>query len=260
MIYFFYNIYPETLSYGKGEDYLKIAICDDSLADAETLRDILVQREGNNVIDLFDSGGSFLAAADGRDYDLVFMDVFLPDGDGVEVVLELRRVSPACEVVFVTVSDSYAVAAFSLRALHYIVKPFTEGEIDEVFDRLKTARASDAPPSTLTVCFGSDVYTLPQSDILRLEAGDHRTNIYMKNGSVYSTRLSFGKVAEELDSRFLQINRGIAVNMEHIVRWGAQDCEMSDRKRFLLNRRRKQELKEAYLTYKMNRMLDRAGD
>jgi DNA-binding LytR/AlgR family response regulator len=236
---------------------MKLAIVDDNRRDAEELRDILARTKDNHIIDLFETGGDFLAAAPERDYDLAFMDIYLPGEDGVEVVRKLRSISPQTGAVFVTVSDSHAVAAFSLQALHYLVKPFTEADVAEALRRAKEANRPEAPESTLTVTIGGDVYTLAQRDILRVEASDHKTNIFMKNGSVFSVYLAFGRVEAELDRHFLTVNRGVAVNMRHIVKWGAQDCEMDDGRRYLLNRRKRQQLKEAYFHYKLDEMADR---
>ena len=236
---------------------MKLAIVDDNKRDAEELRDILTGTEENHVIDLYETGGAFLASLPDRDYDLVFMDIYLPDEDGVSVVRKLRGLSPQTGVVFVTVSDSHAVAAFSLQALHYLVKPYAEADVAEALRRAKEANRHEEPESTLTVTIGVDVYTLAQRDILRVEASDHKTNIFMKYGTAYSVYLAFGKVEAELDRHFLTINRGLAVNMRHIVKWGAQDCELDNGRRYLLSRRKRQQLKEAYFHYKLDEMTDR---
>lgn len=236
---------------------MRIAIVDDIKRDAEELRDILVRTKENHVIDLFDTGEDFLPAALNHAYDLVFMDIYLPGEDGVEIVRKLRGFSPQTAVVFVTVSDSHAVVAFSVQALHYIMKPFTEAHVTEALRRAVEAHRVESPDSTLTVAIGRNVYTLPQRDILRAEASDHKTNIFMKSGSVYSVYLAFGKVEAELDRHFLTINRGVTVNMRHIIKWGAQDCELVDGRKCLLSRRKRQQLKEAYFHYKMDEMMER---
>ena len=238
---------------------MKIAVVDDNILDARRLRDIIshISSDDSHVIELFETGEDFLAAAGDKSFDLVFMDIYLGKENGIDIIRSMQGKSSETSVVFVTTSDSHAVAAFSLRALHYLVKPYTEEQIIEAIDRAKAKGASEPSGSTLTVCIGKDVYTIDQRDILRVEADDHKTNILMKNGSVYSTRLFFGKVEPELDSQFLTINRGIAVNMRHILKWGATDVEMCDGRSFLTNRRRRKQLKEAYFTYKMDEMSDR---
>ncbi len=234
---------------------MKIAICDDNLQDAEGLRDILTRTEGNDVIDLFRTGEEFLSAVRERKYDLVFMDIYLRDEDGITVVREMRKISPATDVVFATISDSHALAAFSVNAIHYLVKPYTEEDILEALRRARAPKALDRTESSLTISIGRDIYNLLQRDIIRVESDNHKTNIYMKNGSVYSTRMQFGKVEEELDRHFMTINRGLAINMRYVTKWGTQEVVLSDGRTCLVSRRNRQRLKEIYYFYKIDEMV-----
>ena len=118
---------------------------------------------------------------------------------------------------------------------------------------------TDLPESLLTIRIGSDIYTLNQNDIVRVEANDHKTNIFMKNGSVYSIWMPFSKVVPQLDKNFLTIKRGVAIHMRHVKKWGSQDCEMIDGTQYLLNRSARRQLKEAYFTYKMEECPRAAG-
>jgi len=231
---------------------MKIAICDDKRQDVDALRDMLTRLAESSVIDCFETGEAFLAAAGERAYDLVFMDIYLPGENGVEVIRRMRGILPDAAVAFTTVSDSHAVDAFSVYAIHYLVKPYTEADVVETLRRATKQDFSTAPKSTLTVRIGNDMYELDQRDIIRVEASDHKTNIFTKNGSVYSIWMLFGKVEAQLDKSFLTINRGVSLNMNHIAKWRAYDCETSDGKLFLLNRRRRQQLKEAYFAFQMD--------
>lgn len=233
---------------------MRIAICDDNRQDIETLRDDLIRIVDNAVIDTFKTGKAFLAAAKQQRYDLVFMDIYLEAENGIEVIKEMRKISAGTQVVFLTVSNTHAVEAFSVRAIHYLVKPCHPEDIAEAVKRAETMNLSDLPESMLTIRIGSDIYTLSQNDIVRVEANDHKTNIFIKNGSVYSIWMSFSKVESQLDKNFLTIKRGVAIHMRHVKKWGTQDCEMIDGTQYLLNRSARQQLKEAYFTYKMQEM------
>lgn len=233
---------------------MRFAICDDNRRDTETLRDILMHMSASSVIECFGTGEEFLAAARERRFDLVFMDIYLQKENGIEVIRALRKLAPETDVVFTTVSDAHAVDAFSVRAIHYLVKPFTEADVAEALERSARSKAAEPPGSVLSVRIGNDIYTLEQREIVRVEASDHKTNIFMKNGSVYSIWMQFNRVAPQLDDSFLPIKRGVAVNMRHIVKWRAYDCETSDGMSYLLNRGKRQQLKETYFAYKMNEL------
>lgn len=233
---------------------MRIAICDDNRQDATLLRDMLMKLSESTVIDCYETGSALLEAAQENRYDLVFMDVYLREENGVEVVRTLRAQSPETQVAFTTVSDAHAVDAFSVRAIHYLVKPYSTEDVAETLRRVRSAGTSGLPESTLTVRIGNDIYTLDQREILRVEASDHKTNIFIRNGSVYSIWMIFHKVVEQLDDTFLLIKRGVAVNMHHIRAWRAQDIETTDGMRYLLNREKRQQLKETYFAFKMNEL------
>ena len=114
---------------------MRIAICDDNRQDIETLRAYLVGGAENYVIDCFESGESFISEAKKNSYDLVFMDVYLPDEDGISVIRKPRDIAPKSVVVFTTVSDSHAVDAFSVRAIHYLIKPYTKEDVTEALKK-----------------------------------------------------------------------------------------------------------------------------
>ena len=121
---------------------MNIAICDASSLDAKALQDMLAKMADNYAIEFFDTGQVFLDAARKRRYDLAFMDIYLKGESGLDVVRRLNVVSPATRVVFTTCSDAHAVEAFNVRALHYLVKPFTQSDITEVMERMKFATRS----------------------------------------------------------------------------------------------------------------------
>lgn len=234
---------------------MNIAICDDCVSDAALLRDMLAQMAENCAIECFTAGRDLLDAARDRRFDLVFMDVYLKGENGIDVVRELNALSPSTRAVFTTCSDAHAVEAFNVRALHYLVKPFARTDIEEALERMRTSIESRAPDSTLTVRIGNDVYTLAQMDILRVESNNHKTNIYMRNGPVYSIWVPFRRVAAQLDSFFLTISRGVAVNMHHIVKWQSANCQMTDGTVYLFSRSNRQQMKEAYYNFKQDQLI-----
>lgn len=172
---------------------MRIAICDDNKRDTAFLRDIIMQKNESVVIDCYESGADFLAAQQELSHDLVFMDIYLNGENGIDVIRKMREIPSQTEVVFTTVSDEHAVDAISVRALHYLVKPFGEEDVAECMHRMKNASSSIHEESKLTIRIGNDMYTLDQRDIERVEASDHKTNIFMHSGSVYSIWMMFRK-------------------------------------------------------------------
>ena len=86
----------------------------------------------------FGDGAALLEAArSAPPFDVAFLDIYIPGESGLEVAKALRVRSPQTGLVFVTSSRDHAVTAFSLDALHYLVKPVRARDVAEVFRRLE---------------------------------------------------------------------------------------------------------------------------
>lgn len=229
---------------------MNIAICDDNWRDLQSLKTLLLRSADNCSIDCFESGEALLAEAKNKRYDLAFLDICLNGEDGLQVAKRLIDGMPGTKVVFTTVSDAYAVEAFSLDALHYLVKPVTQENVVEALRRREHLRAESAPINMLTVRIGNDIYTLRQPDIVRVESNNHKTVIYMLGGNVYSIWMHFNKIETLLDDQFLTIKRGVCVNMRHVARWGTQECMMVDGTTYLISRGKLQQARDLYFAFK----------
>lgn len=105
---------------------MRIAVCEDDQREREQLLDALRAWDPTRSAEIFADGASFLEAARmAPPFDIVFLDIYLPGENGMDVAGALREISPETGIVFVTTSREHAVEAFSIQALHYLVKPVT---------------------------------------------------------------------------------------------------------------------------------------
>lgn len=231
---------------------MKIAICDDEKNEILKIEDILFKIDGNYQVLSFKNGEDLLSAVlNEQDFDLVFLDIYLKNENGIDVAKQLKDISSDINIVFTTVSRDYAVEAFSIQALHYIVKPFSEDDIFEVFRRLGRRKELR---STLTIRIERSVNVLFQDEILKVESNGHRTIITMIDGRFFSVRKNFGEITDLLDDSFINIKKGVTVSMYHIAQMSSNDCTMTDGKKYLLQRNRKQEIKDIYHNFAINKM------
>ena len=97
---------------------MRIAICDDSHSEQEQFIKALHGWDASRTPERFSDGASFLAAAkETPHFDIVFLDIYMPGENGVDIGKELQKLSPETGIVFVTTSEEHAVDAFSLHAL-----------------------------------------------------------------------------------------------------------------------------------------------
>jgi two-component system LytT family response regulator len=199
--------------------------------------------------------------------DLVLLDVELPGFSGVEALSRARH-DPA--VVFTTAYDRFAVVAFELGALDYVLKPFRRERLVAALERarqvLETRGVAPpagervretlrAPGATLTRLFVRDrgaIIPVPAAGVVHIEAEGDFAAIHAGDRR-YLVHVSLAELERRLDpARFFRIHRSHIVNLEHvaaIVPFDGQRFEvaMSNGVRIMASRSRSKELREMAL-------------
>ncbi len=117
---------------------LRVLIVDDELLARQRLEDLIAARDDVRVVDAVDNGESAIEAIRQHDIDLVFLDVQMPGHSGVDVVEEIGPENMPV-VIFVTAYDQYALKAFDVAALDYLLKPFDDERFEQALDRAREA-------------------------------------------------------------------------------------------------------------------------
>lgn len=155
---------------------LSVLVVDDERYARERLVELLDPRDEVDEIERADSGSDAVEALRTSTYDLVFLDVQMPERTGVEVI-ETIGPSNMPPTIFVTAYDQYALKAFEYAALDYLLKPFDDDRFEQAFQRglemhslheaevvadrfRRFLHASDGPPSTAE----SDTDASPPAD------------------------------------------------------------------------------------------------
>lgn len=227
-----------------------IAICDDDRDEAHKIQSMIFNVQGDYRVDCFQDGKTLLdTVQDGTTYDLLFCDIYMKEENGIEAARKLLALSPKTAVVFCTASREHAVDAFSIRALHYLIKPVSQEDINEVFCRYGNRME---PRHTLTIRIDRMVNVLYQDEIIRIESNAHNTVITCANETVYSIRKPFHEISEMMDDTFIQIKKGVILNMRYISQMTFRDCTTRDGFTFLLRRDQAREIREKYLAFLSN--------
>ena len=167
--------------------------------------------------------------------DLVFLDVRLPGASGLAVLARLRH-KPA--VIFTTAYDHFAVAAFELAALDYLLKPFGRERFTRAINRAKPlldrqvgAAAAERAEGALRggavprlfVRDAGRVVPVRISSVERLEACDDYVIVHAA-GRQFRLNLPLSELEARLDPRiFVRVHRSHAVNLDHVASWEAYD-------------------------------------
>ena len=204
---------------------IRAVIVDDEPLAREVLREYLAGEEDFEIVAECANGFEAVQAVTQHDPDVLFLDIQMPKLDGFEVLALLDR-SPV--VVFVTAHDEYALRAFEVHALDYLLKPFSAERFHSVLQRLKShparppasalAASLRARPLQRVVVRGADgaIQVIPVARVDYVEADDDAILI-ATGGAKVRKQQSIGDLAAELDpDRFVRIHRSYLLNIERI--------------------------------------------
>ena len=186
---------------------MRIAIADDLAAERALLKDRLEQQlhRRNVQADILESesGEKFLEAVRKAPFTAAFLDIYMNGMTGMEAAKELRKTDTDCLLVFTTTSTDHALEGFQVRALHYLVKPFTEEDIDALTDEL-LARVPQ-PEKFMTLRVDGSEFRLRYLDIVYAEHFAHMIYVHTAVQKTLATRQSFKTFIAPLkdDTRFL---------------------------------------------------------
>ena len=210
---------------------IQTIIVDDEEPARLLLREYLTKRDDINIAAECSNGFDAVKALTELKPDLAILDIQMPKLNGFEV-LELVENPPA--VIFATAYDQYAVKAFELHAVDYLLKPFSKERLDEALDhvtkRLKTkktlpiealAAAAGMKPAILErvlVKDGSKVHVIPADKIDYIEAEDDYVAIKVE-GKSHLKQQRMADLEKMLDpAKFVRVHRSSIINLERIAR------------------------------------------
>jgi DNA-binding LytR/AlgR family response regulator len=126
---------------------LKILAVDDERSQLQDLARLLRASPMVQEVQLADDGHGALVKVSAEPYDAIFLDVRMPDLDGLELARVLRRFATPPQLVFVTAYDNAAVDAFELHALDYLLKPVARRRVEEALERVASAVSTSRQPN-----------------------------------------------------------------------------------------------------------------
>ena len=154
--------------------------------------------------------------------DLVFLDIHMPELSGFEVLSAISD-GPMPAVIFTTAHDEYAVKAFEVHALDYLLKPFDSERLDAAVDRAAAieGRTADflhslSPPRRFVVRTPGRIVFLQIGEIDWVEAADNYVQLHA-GAHTHLMRGSLKALEKQLGSRFARVHRSAIVNLDAVV-------------------------------------------
>jgi two-component system, LytTR family, response regulator len=209
---------------------LRTVIADDEPLARERIRELLGEREDVELVGEARDGEEALRLVEQTAPDLLLLDVQMPGMDGFAVLAELEPEN-APAVVFITAFDEYAVRAFDVHAVDYLVKPFHRARFHEALDRaiagrggtrsadVRNAVAQLQPRTPLTrfvVRSTGEIYFVKPAEVAWIESAGNYVRLHTAAGE-HVVRTSIRDLEERLDPAvFVRVHRSTIVNLDFV--------------------------------------------
>lgn len=227
---------------------MNIAICDDMQEHRAALRTVLgawaLSKNMALHIDEYSDGIALLEQSIDslRSIDVLFLDIYMPQTNGMEVAHELRKRNIEALLVFLTTSSDFALEGYEVAALSYLVKPVGSSKVCEVMDR---ALQQFRPKSML---LGERLFIV--DDIVFAESRLKIVKLHFKDGSSAEVREKLDVVAEHLGgNNFLRCHKSFLVNLAYVARAHGSTFIMTQGSEIPIRQKDCAELRKAYFDY-----------
>ena len=209
-------------------DYgLSVLAVDDERPALEDLERLLLTSESVEEVTCAASGGDALRLLAERQFDALFVDVRMPELDGLELAGVIGRFAQPPAVVFVSAYEEGAVGAFELHAVDYLMKPVSRRRIEEALERIETVeerRASREAPGGVTDeivaiehTHGGATRLIPRATILYVRAEGDYVRIVSDAGR-YLARVRLSTIEQRWKAYgFRRVHRGYVANLRRAV-------------------------------------------
>lgn len=212
---------------------LRVMIAEDERLAREELIYLLSKEPEIVLLPSAASGVEALEIAQKHKPDAVFLDIEMPEMNGIQAAYRLHEMDPRPFIVFTTAYDQYALEAFQLEAVDYLLKPYDEERLRRTLDRIRSRKTeaggasgahkqTEAPAAPafkrnkLLVDDGDRMVVLEAELFLYAVKEEKVTHIHMADGRSYATKQTLQELEERLGATFFRPHRSYLVNLDYI--------------------------------------------
>ena len=239
---------------------IRFLICDDDPSFAAALTEQLTNLASKYSEELdirigptFTDGSLVLSSMDRIPFDVIFLDIDMPNISGFDLALEITKRNPKVLIIFVSAYDNFVYQSFAYSPFRFLRKLHLAEELPAAFYKAVEKCISDT--QGLSFSTGEGNVTLRPSDIMYFENEKNYYLIRCENGATYKCRGTFRSLDQILaDRRFIKIHSGYIVNMEHIAEsLGGADVRMKNGAVLSISQAHRREFKESYMQFTRRR-------
>lgn len=195
---------------------LSIGLVDDRLYDLEKLKTILQAEPDVEIAFAVQDAEEAYALVKTAKPDILFADIEMPRLSGYELADLMHTCAMDTAVVFVTASSGYAVHAFELNVLDYIMKPYKKDRLLKALERFRERRRVRRSQDVLMVRHHSDIHFIRKEDIIFIERTGRSTTIITPEKH-YETYQTLSELEEQLaGGDFIRAHRSYLIHVRYV--------------------------------------------
>lgn len=239
--------------------FMRIVICDDSIEDMLKIEKMLIKymevsSNTDFVIEKFsDALQLYQKIQKGELADIYILDMIMSEKNGIDIGRQIRKIGKENVIIYITSSNDYALEAFGVHAVRYLLKPVSE---DSLFEALESAISYTRvkKDAVYLVKTRDGLVSIPYSQIEVIENVSRKLEIQLKNGEVLKSifiRKSFEEEIGDLvkDENFLLVHKSYLVNLNYIKKLERTEVIMESGKRIPVSKAKTVDVKREYLLF-----------
>lgn len=235
---------------------MRIAIIDDIKTDRDYLFDMIksgFEDSGFPIHQItgFESGEEFLSSFEPDTYDLIFLDIYMKEINGIETAKQIRSLDAETRLVFISVSNDFASESYAVHADYYLRKPYGKKEFAQLLTRLNLLslekRRLFTLPNGLSILLRSILYT---------SFSGHYVTIYRVSEPVLQIRCTQKEFERRLlpYSGFVLCTKGMIANLNEVSKLNENYFVMTNGDHVPISRRKYPEVKQAYSDFLIEKL------
>lgn len=243
-----------------GVSMMQVVVCDDNIEDLAQIERMLEKyREVNHAktfeIERFmDSEKLYQSIQENMRWDIYILDMMMSNKSGIDIGTLIRSLDKKSVIIYITSSDDFALEAYSVHAVRYLLKPVREELFFEALDYALSHTTNEKKVTSYLVKTKDGLAAVPYSKIEYIENHSRKLNVCLTDKKRIQSifiRKSFDEEIHELaeNENFLQVHKSFLVNMNCINKLSHENILMESGTIVPISKTRKAKVKKTYFDF-----------
>ena len=232
---------------------LKIALLDDDktalLISKGAIESFFQEKNIAISLDAFSSPINFLSMAKEENYRLVFLDIDMPELNGLEVGEQVKEINPQTDIIYLSQREDLVFDTLKLHPFGFIRKSKIIQDFASVLELfVNTSLNANAENKKITISSKTETMSADIDSIMYIEGNRNYQTFYMKDGTNFDARVLMGDLENKLkDHGFIRMHKGYLVNYLYVRQIGTNEVLLTNNTKLPISSKRKDAIMDEYL-------------